>query len=143
MVLKWVAIGLFLPMLGYADVESAWRECIDSHQSNMEWAKCGYDEIKRQDVIVSNEYSRTKVALERWEASRRWEQCDGCSVKALEEEQKNWSVWKDSACEFYKRADFGRETDVLSYPHCKFKLIEQRGQQLKLFADDVEYKLSR
>lgn len=144
-------IACLCPERSYADealLSPEYTNCVDSHQSNSEWAGCGYEEIKKQDQLLNEVWKKISLILKEWASSKYpYPSCSICGsdqpFASLLEEQRNWIKWKDSACEFWMRGGFGRETEVLTYPSCKATVIAQRVVYLTRLTKVLEEDLHR
>ncbi|HVM79111.1 MAG TPA: lysozyme inhibitor LprI family protein [Stellaceae bacterium] len=123
----WGLLVLVLCAREAAAQSADWKKCVDGTTTNVEWSRCGQEEIDRQEARLN----------------AAWKQAFACfsgaeeMAKAKQDflaEQRLWVKWKDASCNFYAEGEaFGREGQVVSYPACRAAVILQRTQFLEEF----------
>lgn len=115
------ALGCFLVTLAWAtpaSADSAYRQCIDSTSSNVEWAGCGEDFLERLDLALNAAWKRAKASV------------DPQSQKDLLQEQRAWLKFRDSSCMMWANGSYGREGEILHYFKCRAGITETRISDL-------------
>lgn len=120
-------LGLVVATVSSARADDQYKTCIDATGKNDEWARCGGELIKRNEAKMAEQLARLREVAE----PETFQQIDA--------EQRAWSAFRDAACEIYAdQTAFGREGQVLSYPVCKAKLVEERAGQLRDYVRQID-----
>ena len=117
-----VAVLLMFPM-SQASADSLYDKCMDGAVTNPDFAKCGGEWMARADVQLNQAWKELNVGMGERELSK----------KALLVEQRLWNAYKEESCSFYDHTDFGRMGDVIEFPSCRARVIEQRVKELKSY----------
>lgn len=131
------------PSVSHADsnaegiASSSYDKCRNEHSDNIGWARCGQEEIKRQELLLANAWADLYKNLKKEYPT---------AAAYMLNEQRSWIKWKDVACEHWHDAigmgmTFGREADVLTYPSCKISLISQRISELTYINERIEFAM--
>ena len=99
--------------------DRAYRDCIDTHTTNSDWAVCGAGWQSREDARLNQVWRRVYPGL------------PAQSKADLLADQRRWIAFKDQSCKLHSNGDWGREGQVLGYPGCKVELIKARIRYLE------------
>jgi uncharacterized protein YecT (DUF1311 family) len=94
--------------------DQAYHDCIDAHATNADWAACGGAWQKREDARLNQVWKRINATL------------PPQSKADLLADQRRWIAFKDQSCRLHANGDWGREGQVLGYPGCMVRLIQDR-----------------
>lgn len=107
--------------------DAQYTACIDATVKNDEWAACGGALIERNEAKMDEQLQRLR------------EVSDPETMATIDGEQEAWTAFREAACQIYANAsNFGREGQVLSYPLCKAKLVEERAEQLRDYVRQID-----
>jgi uncharacterized protein YecT (DUF1311 family) len=118
------SLSLFLGA-GAARADGVYDACMKTATSNVDFAQCGGDYVKRADDALNAAWKQT------------YRLASGQTAKGLLAEEQAWIAYKEKSCLFYANGDSGREGQVISFPGCRGQVIEQRTKDLVSIGKDL------
>jgi uncharacterized protein YecT (DUF1311 family) len=117
--IKLLAASLGLALIGAvnARADAAYDACLKTANTNLDFSDCGAAYLKRAEEALNAAWKHT------------YGLADGQTAKDLLAEQRAWIAFKEKSCTFYNHAH-GREGQVLSFPACRGRMIEERTKAL-------------
>ena len=103
--------------------------CIDdSDGTNIAWAACGAEQVTRASSRMAAVWESITLAL-RDPATDPDLVADMKPV--LVADQAAWDAYRNVACLFYRLPSAGRENQVLGFPNCLTRFINERTRYLR------------
>jgi uncharacterized protein YecT (DUF1311 family) len=111
-------LGLALIGAATARADAAYDACLKTANTNADFSDCGAAYLKRAEAALNAAWKHTYGLADRQTA------------KDLLAEQRAWIAFKEKSCHFYANGQHGREGQVLSFPTCRGRVIEERTKHL-------------
>jgi uncharacterized protein YecT (DUF1311 family) len=105
-----------------------YQNCIDNHSMEFAWARCGEDEIARQEKRLASAWQKSLKCFDENDADEK----EG--KRELIKDQRRWESWKDNSCLVYETEHYGAMIPVIGKT-CKIDIIEARIKFLQDIAD--------
>ena len=101
-----------------ATADTAYKQCVDSTSTLLEWGDCGEAWLDRLEVALNVAWKRAHASV------------DTEGQKALLKEQRAWLKFRDSSCVFWAEGSYGRNGQVLNFIGCRAGIAETRISDL-------------
>ena len=111
-----------------ANPASAFDACMNSAKTNLDFSRCGGDEIVRQEKLLSEAWKRVSDNIKGYGDD---------SFNALLAEQREWIKLKDISCKYYQ-IGFGREGQAIAFPICLINVLKSRVESLNNLDRDLQ-----
>ncbi|MBW6425850.1 DUF1311 domain-containing protein [Rhizobium sp. XQZ8] len=122
-----LALLLIVP-LSPASADSLYDKCMDMADGiNPGFGKCGGEWVARADAKLNTAWKELMGHFKDREEAKQY----------LLTEQRLWNAYKESGSNFYN-SGFGREGQVIHFPACRARIIENRINDLEIYRSDAE-----
>jgi uncharacterized protein YecT (DUF1311 family) len=102
-----------------AHADSGYKKCMDSAQTNQDFAVCGAAMLVRREAALNRMWKATYGGL-------------GAAAKpVLLAEQRDWIAFKDKSCGVWEGHGLGREGEVIHFYICREGVIDARIETLR------------
>jgi uncharacterized protein YecT (DUF1311 family) len=101
---------------------------MNSAKTNLDFSRCGGDEIVRQEKLLSEAWKRVSDNIKGYGDD---------SFNALLAEQREWIKLKDISCKYYQ-IGFGREGQAIAFPICLINVLKSRVESLNNLDRDLQ-----
>jgi len=126
-------IGLGVLSLSFSLPASAaskdpFQDCIDHHSMEFAWARCGEDEIMRQERKLTIVWKKSLKCFDETDPDEKAGKRDFIA------DQLRWENWKDNSCLVYETEHYGAMVPVIGKT-CKIDIIAARIKFLQSIAN--------
>jgi uncharacterized protein YecT (DUF1311 family) len=112
------SLGLALISTATARADTAYEASLKKEDANLNFSNCGTAYIDRAEAALSAAWKHAYGLV------------DGVAKKELLAEHRAWIAFKEKSCTFYRDGNYGREGQVLSFPACRARVIEECTKDL-------------
>jgi uncharacterized protein YecT (DUF1311 family) len=120
-----VSLSLLLIGAGAARADAVYDTGMKTATSNVDFSQCGGAYVTRADDALNAAWKQTYRLV------------SGQTAKDLLAEEQAWIGYKEKSCLFYANGESGREGQVISFPGCRGRVIEQRTRDLVSIGKDL------